>query len=242
MSVLAFAFIGIFLMPLLSHAVWWQLQAHPRSWVDADWSSSGILPPAASKPAAVIHVMAARTGGWKGVFAHHTWLVLKEKGARSYTRFDVVGWGNALRVNGYPADGRWYGNDPVILLTLSGSDAERTIPRVRRAVDAYPYGGRGSYAVWPGPNSNTFVASVAKHVPELSPALLPTAVGKDFPGWSLYLGTSPSGTGVQVSVAGLLGVTVGWIEGVEINVLGLIAGLDVRRPALKIPGWGRIGL
>jgi hypothetical protein len=35
---------------------------------------------------------------------------------------------------------------------------------------------------------------------------------------------------------------VGWVEGIEINLLGLVAGIDVRRPALKIPGWGRVGM
>jgi hypothetical protein len=29
---------------------------------------------------------------------------------------------------------------------------------------------------------------------------------------------------------------------VELNFLGLVAGVDVRRPAIKLPGWGRIGL
>ena len=37
-------------------------------------------------------------------------------------------------------------------------------------------------------------------------------------------------------------MTVGWVEGVEINVLGLVAGIDFRRPALKLPGFGRIGM
>ena len=41
---------------------------------------------------------------------------------------------------------------------------------------------------------------------------------------------------------GALGVKIGWIEGAEINLLGLIAGLDLRKPALKLPGFGRIGL
>jgi hypothetical protein len=36
-------------------------------------------------------------------------------------------------------------------------------------------------------------------------------------------------------------VAVGWVEGIEVNILGLVAGLDIRRPALKVPGWGRIG-
>ena len=32
------------------------------------------------------------------------------------------------------------------------------------------------------------------------------------------------------------------IEGVELNVLSLVAGLDTRHPALKIPAFGRIGI
>jgi len=31
-------------------------------------------------------------------------------------------------------------------------------------------------------------------------------------------------------------------EGVELNLLGLSAGIDLRRPALKLPGIGRIGM
>jgi hypothetical protein len=51
-----------------------------------------------------------------------------------------------------------------------------------------------------------------------------------------------SGTGIEASRWGLLGVKVGWVEGIEVNILGLVAGLDLRRPALKVPGFGRLGL
>ena len=34
----------------------------------------------------------------------------------------------------------------------------------------------------------------------------------------------------------------GRVEGVEINFLGLVAGLDLRHPALKLPGYGRLGM
>ena len=34
---------------------------------------------------------------------------------------------------------------------------------------------------------------------------------------------------------------MGWVEGIEVNVLGLVTGIDIRRPALKLPGFGRIG-
>ena len=31
-----------------------------------------------------------------------------------------------------------------------------------------------------------------------------------------------------------------WDEGIEVNVLGLVAGVDVRNPAIKLPGVGRV--
>ncbi|MDU1668689.1 MAG: DUF3750 domain-containing protein, partial [Bradyrhizobium sp.] len=57
-----------------------------------------------------------------------------------------------------------------------------------------------------------------------------------------WWGRTASGTGLFVSLGGYLGVTVGWIEGLELNVLGGVLGVDVRRPALKFPGIGRLGL
>jgi hypothetical protein len=106
-------------------------------------------------------------------------------------------------------------------------------------VATYPYPDR--YVTWPGPNSNTFTAYVARAVPDLRLELPPTAIGKDFlPGGALAA-RSPSGTGVQLSLFGLLGVLAGWQEGVEVNLLGLIFGVDVKSPAVKIPVVGRIG-
>jgi len=235
-------FLLLLLAPLATHAVWWQLQDHPGSWAEADWSSAGVLPPASRVQEAVVHVLAGRTGRWKGIFAHHTWIVVKPAGAARYTRYEVVGWGRALRVDAWAADGRWYGDTPRILLTLSGAEAVASIPRIERAIREYPYSGPGTYVTWPGPNSNTFVAEIARRVPELAPALLPTAIGKDFAGWPLYAGPTPSRTGMQLSLGGLLGASIAWVEGVEINILGLVVGLDLRRPALKLPGWGRVGV
>ena len=41
---------------------------------------------------------------------------------------------------------------------------------------------------------------------------------------------------------GLAAIKLGWVEGVELDLLGLVAGLDLRHPGLKLPGYGRIGL
>ena len=79
-------------------------------------------------------------------------------------------------------------------------------------------------------------------VPELRQALPPTAIGKDWRESGLFAGFTASRTGLQASLYGLAGITIGWVEGVEINILGLVAGLDLRSPALKLPGWGRVGV
>ena len=52
---------------------------------------------------------------------------------------------------------------------------------------------------------------------------------------------APSGTGVQLSLLGVAELTLGVDEGVEVNVLGLNLGIDILRPALRVPGLGRIG-
>jgi hypothetical protein len=225
----------LFLLPIAAQAALYAVSGGPRSWRDADWSSIGSLPPARAHPDARVLVLSGRTGGWKGVFSVHSWIVLKPKGASAWTRYDVVGWGNPLRLNGWAPDGRWYGNRPAVVADLSGEDAERLIPRITAAVRAYAYRNAGDYRIWPGPNSNMFVATVLRAVPELGATLPPNAVGRDFRPFP-YVGASDSGTGVD------LGIKLGWVEGVEVNLLGLVAGVDVRRPALKLPGFGRIGV
>ncbi len=160
----------------------------------------------------------------------------------AYTRFDVVGWGTPVRVNHREADGRWFGNDPELVTELRGAQAERLIPQIRAAVQSYPYAKPGTYLAWPGPNSNSFVQHVLAQVPELAQALPPTAIGKDWRDDGLFAGLTPSRTGIQASAFGVAGITLAWVEGIEINLLGLVAGLDLRQPALKLPGWGRIGV
>jgi Protein of unknown function (DUF3750) len=232
--------VALFLLPVAARAALYAYEGGPRSWREADWSSTGSLPAATDYPDARILVMTGRTGGWKGVVALHSWIVLKRAGARDWTRYDVVGWGNPVRRNGYPPDGRWYGNSPSVLVDISGAEAAALIPTIESAVKSYQYAHAGDYRIWPGPNSNTFVASVLRAVPELAVTMPPNAIGRDFRPVP-YAGLSDSGTGVEASLWGLLGLKLGWVEGVEVNVLGLVAGLDLRHPAVKLPAFGRIG-
>jgi hypothetical protein len=79
-------------------------------------------------------------------------------------------------------------------------------------------------------------------VPELKTTLPPTAIGKDYPYDGGWYGWTPSGTGVRLTLDGYFGLTLGWVEGLELNILGAVLGLDLRRPAIKLPGLGRIGV
>jgi hypothetical protein len=231
----------LFLLPLGLHALWLLPQDRAESWSRADWSSAGLVPAAGDAPEAVVLVYAARAGRWRGVFAHHAWIVTKAEGEDRYVRYDKVGWGRPIRTNGWAPDARWYGEAPELVGAVRGEAAKALIPKIRAAVESYPFSGSGAYAPWPGPNSNTFVNHVLAAVPEAGIVLPPTALGKDYRTDGRLLGPAPSGTGVQLAVMGLAGVTLAAAEGLEINLLGLVVGVDLRRPAIKLPGFGRIG-
>jgi hypothetical protein len=162
--------------------------------------------------------------------------------ATRYERYDVVGWGSPVRKDNYPADGRWYSSEPQIVHEVRGVEAQALIPKLRAAVASYPWGDYGDYIVWPGPNSNSFVAHIARAVPELGAELDPAGIGKDWLGPGLQTGRMPSGTGWQVSWHGLIGAGASWREGVELHFLGSTIGIDFDRPAIKLPALGRVEL
>jgi hypothetical protein len=214
-------------------------------WRNARRDSSNQAPDPRTTPEAVVQVYAARTVGWRGAVGVHTWIVVKPSGAREYTRYEVVGWGvtrgyPAIRVNQGGPDNYWFGALPEKLVERRGPEVDAWIRRIEEAVDTYPY--KDSYRTWPGPNSNTFVAHVARAVPELRVDLPPTAIGKDFLPNGSMLAAAPSGTGFQVSLFGLLGLMGALEEGLELNILGLSFGLDLNSPGIKLPGLGRLGL
>jgi hypothetical protein len=212
------------------------------TWQTADRSSAGLLPPPAAHPQALIRVYAARTLRWRSIFAVHSWIVIKEQGAASYTRYDYTAWGEPIRSNGFAADARWFGAAPETIVAVDGDKASLLIPRIRNVVENYKFRSYGDYSPWPGPNSNTFVQAVLDAIPEFGAVLPPTAIGKDFPYEGDWFGLTASRTGAYASLGGYLGLRIGWIEGFEINFFGAVLGFDIRRPALKFPGIGRLGM
>ena len=232
----------LLVVPLGASALKYYWGDRSVNWQSADRSSSGLLPAAKDHPEALVRVFAARTVRWRGIFAVHTWIVTKEAGASRYNRYDYTAWGDPIRVNGFAADGRWFGDLPEVIAAADGEAAAAMIPKIEAAIKGYKLSSYGDYRAWPGPNSNTFVAAALAAVPELKTTLPPTAIGKDFPYDGDWFGWTPSGTGLRVTLAGYAGVTLGWIEGFELNLFGAVLGLDVRRPAIKLPGLGRIGV
>jgi Protein of unknown function (DUF3750) len=234
-------FVLVFLAPVAVSTAMYFFRDRIVNWRAADRSSAGLLPPALPQTGAVVRIFSARTVRWRGIVATHSWIVVKEAGAARYSRFDYTAWGEPIWIDRFVPDGRWFGRDPEVIFAADGAEAERMIPTVRRAVRDYAYPNVGDYRAWPGPNSNTFVTAIISAVPGMLAALPPTAVGKDFPVDRRWIGRTPSHTGVRLNFGGYAGLTIGWVEGIEVNILGAVAGIDLRRPALKLPGLGRLG-
>ena len=214
-------------------------------WHQARRDPTGLSPDPAETQDAVIQVFAAPAVVWRGLFSIHTWIAVKPTGAPRFTRYEVLGFGvangaPAVRIDRMGPDNYWFGARPQILLDRRGAGVDEMILQVRAAVASYPY--PNTYRPWPGPNGNTFLAQIARQVPDLAIQLPSNAVGKDFlPGGGLFAAT-PSGSGFQLSLYGLFGILLAAREGLEVNLLGLSLGVDPVRPALKLPALGRLGM
>ncbi|MBU6506940.1 MAG: DUF3750 domain-containing protein [Alphaproteobacteria bacterium] len=237
-------FLAIFVLPLLVSACVYGL-GDGVPWYEARRDPTGLAPDPAITPEAVIQVYAARAVAWRGIFSVHTWIAVKPTGAPRFTRYEVLGFGvsqgaPAIRVDRMGPDNYWFGDKPVIVLDRRGPGVDALIGKIEAAVASYPY--PHEYRAWPGPNSNTFTAYIARAVPELGLALPANAVGKDFlPGFKVFA-AAPSATGYQVSLYGLAGLLVARDEGVELDLLGLDLGIDLARPGIKLPGVGWLGV
>lgn len=142
-----------------------------------------VAPDPDSHTDAIIQVYGANVWGLRGKFAVHTWIATKAKDADAYTVYQVIGWrlrraGTAVSISeGNPAK-PWYGSPPILLHELRGDYAESLIGKVHDAALSYPYA--REYTMWPGPNSNSFIAWVGLEVPELNLELPAKAIGQNW--------------------------------------------------------------
>src|SRR5438067_7230232 len=203
---------------------------------------AGLAPDPATTPEPVVQVYGARTLGVKGIFGVHTWVAVKPANAMSWTVYEIIGWrlrwsASALVIRSRQPDAPWFGAEVELYADKRGAGVEDLIKRIDKAAHDYPYA--NTYTLWPGPNSNTFTAWIARAVPELQVDLPATAIGKDYIGGN-FVSSAPSGSGFQFSVAGILGVAAGPVDGFELNLLGLNFGAN--GSGLKLPFVGRVGL
>jgi hypothetical protein len=226
----------VFIVPALAHAGFWIAKPRPSSWNAADWSSANILPKVPTIDSAAVYIFSARTGGLKGAFATHSWIVTKQAGDQHYNRYDVVGWGSPVRKNLRDPDGKWYSNFPEIHHEVRGAAARELIPILEQKIAAYRWREYGDYTVWPGPNSNTFVSSIISQIPQLNTSTPATAVGRDFPANEQWF-SFENGV-LRVTLGGYAGFAAGKNVGLELNFLGLVAGLDHATGEIKIPAFG----
>lgn len=234
------AVLALYVLPVAVSAVLYFYKGRDVDWRSADSSSARLLPVAREIGGAAVYVLAARTVSWRGILATHSWIVIKEPGEAAYQRFDYTAWGRPIWKDRFAPDARWFGNAPEIIVAVEGVEAARMVPLIRAAISDYRYPRPGDYRIWPGPNSNTFVAAIMQEM-RMKGSLPATAIGKDFPYDGRWVGWTPSHTGIRLNLGGYAGIALGWYEGLEVNLLGAVAGVDLRRPALKVPGLGRLG-
>jgi len=134
-------------------------------------------------PQAVVQVYGADVWGVRGRFAIHTWIVTKAANAERYTRYQVIGWRQrrglpVVSISGGNPDGHWFGSAPVLLQDHRGAAAEDLIEAIHTAAMSYPFA--DEYVMWPGPNSNSFIAWIGLEVPDLKLDLPTKAVGKSW--------------------------------------------------------------
>lgn len=210
------------------------------NYATANRDSANLAPLPAETSEAVIQVYAARAFNWRGIIGSHCWIATKGKNAASYTVYQVMGWRTyrnlpALVISHDIPDRNWYNATPDLLLDIRGEKAEQLIPRIDKAAHDYPYA--TPYTLWPGPNSNTFPAYVARQVPELGLVLPANAIGKDFLGATNFFAKAPSNTGYQISLFGIAGILVAQKEGFEINLLGGVYGIRFSPFKVLLPGF-----
>jgi hypothetical protein len=100
-----------------------------------------------------------------------------------YTVYEVIGWRqrrglSVVRIEKDLPDRYWHGERPRLLKDFRGETAGKLIEAVGQTAKTYPW--PDTYKAFPGPNSNTFTAWIAKQVPNLGIDLPFSAIGSGY--------------------------------------------------------------
>lgn len=156
-----------------------------KDWRTASREPAGMAPDPKTVKEAVLQVYGARVWGWRGWLAIHTWISAKATNEASYTVYEVIGWRRhaglpLVRIEKDLPDRYWFGQKPRLLAEHMGEGVDELIRKVDRAARSYPWA--DAYKAFPGPNSNTFIAWIARKVPELKLSLPLSAIGSSYRG------------------------------------------------------------
>lgn len=155
-----------------------------NNWRTASREPAGIATSPSADSRAIIEIYAADAFSWRGWFAVHPWIAIKEEQATQYSVYEVTGWQvdrglSAIRqYQTLTPDRYWFGSKPKLLVSIKGDKAALLIPKIQAAIELYPW--TNEYSILPGPNSNTFVAWIGIQVPELELVLPFSAIGSGY--------------------------------------------------------------
>src|SRR5262249_21912681 len=133
---ISWTFLALFLLPAFGALGALAYRGGPTPWSQWDHNITSRVGPAASHPAARLLVMSGRTRGWRGALAVHSWVVVKHENARAWSRYDVAGWGDPVRLNWWPPD-LWFGDYGEVLVDMKGSKAEALVSKIEGAIQHY---------------------------------------------------------------------------------------------------------
>lgn len=175
---------------------------------------------------------------WYKRFAHHTWIDVKRGSDDAWTRLESAGTLFGTRVADLAPDEpylnqRFGGRAVRVLGIVTGEEAKALVPRLVDRVRELNAFYDESYNVWPGPNSNTLVMTLARECPELRFVFDGNAAGKDYGGW-FDAGLTSSKTGIRVDTIPF-GMALAAREGIELHVLQLTLGIGFDPLCIKIP-------
>lgn len=169
---------------------------------------------------------------WFTRFAEHTWVeVATPRGCErvEWTKGATGIVHSEIGRDGLREDVRW--EQPVAVHAVWRGDRARSLgERILAVADEWPEA--RNYRAWPGSNSNTYLAWLAREA-GFGVELPPNAVGRDYAPW-LAVGASTTGLGLRLDTA-LVGASAGLVEGVELHLIGLTAGVGLWPPSLKLP-------
>lgn len=176
------------------------------------------------------------------VVAVHCFFVAYDPVDKAWHRYEVWqtadagknSWGH-VTCDLMPPDSDTGGGPVATYAEWHGQEANQLLKVLRQSVD---FPDRNTYHYWPGPNSNTYPAWVLRSA-GVAGELPPKAIGKDYLG-IVGAGLTTTHTGVQVETP-VVGLKVGWRDGMEVHLLCFTFGIDLWHPAVKTP-LGRLGV